>query len=603
MIDETKKTAAFTPESLRRLIILLGVILVLGIALYGVWKHVSTRVTDVYFVNGLDVPIVVTLGDRAVKVKPQEARRELNVPRGQYTVVATTESGAAADQFTVVIPRRRDLVVINPLGAAPMYAEELVYYADGRVPPDAAHDTPMIVHYYGARFVARDNVAFPFRAPTAHIAMSRSAAKRKVWAFGLEAGGWRATVNQLIARNRIFEAGEIASNVSMVTPDADEAIVIAMGVRAQTLGIPSAIEWCQSVTQKFPDSVEAHRGLQIYMQLAGRTEECRATYRALAEKNPDSPMHAYLRARLEPPDEALALFAQLVEKFPNYAYGRRSYGWHLYQKRRFAQAIEQWNASRALEPLRHMEMFFNHLRALAAIGRADEAARMLADFAEQPGASANFNATVFYARLLRLAGETQPRRTPEFFLQQEFGEKVPRDVLAWMAVLLGDSEVAEERLAELGNSPLRIAADITLAVRRDADLALKLTEKATPEVWQHIEEPYALLIICEFATRGEKGKAAALMDRLRRTLAGDIALRKFIFDNVETEPLAELDLDTQAVLNFTRGRRAQLKGESPDKFFEQARKDDILGTLIPHVLKNWKPAPKPKEDGTPAGRP
>lgn len=603
MTDESNQTSPAAPETLRRLLVLLGVLAVVGFVFYGVWKHFSTRVTDVYVVNGLEIPLIVTLGDRSVKIPPQEARRELNVVRGPYTVVAATESGAMVDQFTVVIPRRTDLVVVNPLGAAPMFAEELVYYPSGQVPPDAAHDTPMVVHYYGARFVARDNVAFPFRAPATQIPMSSSAARQKTWAFGLESGGWHTTVTQLLARNRLLEAGEIASGVSMITPDADEAVSIAMGVRAQTLGVPLALEWCEGVLKKFPDSVEAHRAYQIYMQVAGRTEECRAKYRALAERNPDSPMHGYLRARLEPPEQALALFAQLVEKFPEYAYGRRAYGWHLFQSRRFADAIEQWDKARALEPRRHLDMLFNHLRALAAVGRASDAAHLLVEYAEKFGLEMAFHRTVVYARLLRLAGETQPRRTTEFFLRQEFGEKIPRDVLAWLTVLLGGDTIPEEQLKDLGNSPLRIAADITLAVRRDADLALKEVERATPEVWQHIEEPYALLIVCEFATRGEKAKATALMDRLRRPVSGDLALRKFIFEDADSELLFELDLDAQAVLNFTRGRRAQLKGESPDKFFEQATKDDILGTLIPHVVKNWKPAPKPKETETPAEKP
>ncbi|GEM_PF-3032246 len=603
MTDETQKTSALTPETLRRLIILLGVLTVLGFILYGVWKHLSTRVTDVYFVNGLEIPLVVKLGDHTVKVPPHEARRELNVARGQYTVVAATESGRVVDEYSVVVPRRTDLVVVNPLGAAPLFAEELIYYREGRVPQDADKDeNPTILQFYGMRFTVREDVAFPFRAPTANLRMSDTSPRQRVWAFGLESGGWLTTVQQLTARQRVRDAAEIARNIALADPNADEAISMSAGLLAQLDGFPAAIEWCQSLVAKFPDSVEAHRNLQSYLQLAGRAKEALAPYRGLAQKNPDSPMFGYLRARMEPPEAAMPLFAQFVEKFPNYAYGRRSYGWYLYQSRRFAEAIEQFEKSSALDPRRHADMFFNHLSALVAVGRAAAAAHLFVHYADKLGMAMNFNATVFYARVLKQAGLERPPRTAEFYLQQEFGEKVPRDVLAWVAVLVGEPNLTEERLADLGKSALRAAAAIVLAARTDPDRALSLVEGAPPRAWDHLEEPFKLLLVCELVTRGQRAAAIQLFDKLRPIVTSNPAIRKFIFDSEESPELFELDLETQAVFNLTRGRRAQLRGELPDKFFEQAVQDDILQVMMPQIVKNWAP-PKLKEAVAPAERP
>jgi tetratricopeptide (TPR) repeat protein len=589
--DDLKQPSSLSPKIRRRLIILLAAVAVLAVVAYGAWKHFTTRDTDVYFVNGLDLTLLVRLGDRTVKVPPQEVRRERNVARGQYSVVAATETGRIVDEFNVVLPRRTDVVVVNPLGAAPLFAEQLVYYRDGVLPTDAAKDeAPRLIHYYSLRFVTRENVAYAFRPPSPQRHMPANALRQTVWQFGLEPGGWRASVYQLLNRNRPKEAAQIARNVAEADPNAEEAISTAAGLLAQVSGQPAAVEWLQSLTQKFPDSVEVHRHLQTYLQLAGHADQCRQLYRQLHEQNPASAMYGYLRARVEPPAESLKLFAALTEKFPQYSYMRRSYGWQLFQARRFADAIVQFEKSLALDPSRHADVLFNHLRALAAIGRAADAADLLMRYTDEQKAPMPFAATVFYARLLRLAGQTRPARPIESLLQREFGETIPRDVLVWLECLLGDSEPSAEHLADLGTtSPLRAAADITLAVRRDPELALRLAAGAPPAAWNHMEDIAGLLLASELGSRGDKEQAAQLLGKLRRSLAEDVALKKFILDNEESPELAERDLDTQAVLNFTRGRRAQSRGEPSDGFFQAAANDDILQTYIPHVIKNWRP--------------
>jgi hypothetical protein len=98
----------------------------------------SQTYTKIHLVNALDVPVQVQFDQSApLKVDPGSVKEITSVHRGRHHITARTISNKVIEELDVEVPARQDVIAYNVLGAAPLFAKSLIYYTDGKAPPNA----------------------------------------------------------------------------------------------------------------------------------------------------------------------------------------------------------------------------------------------------------------------------------------------------------------------------------------------------------------------------------------------------------------------------------------------------------------------------------
>ena len=123
--------------------------------------------------------------------------------------------------MTAELPGATDVVAYNVLGAAPLYAEGVVYreHAGGETNPSVA--------YGGETIIVRDHVSYVFEPAPDSISMSGSSETR--WRFDLAKGGIGSTIAMLSQAKKSARAAELAHKVALLSPDDEEAVERAEG--------------------------------------------------------------------------------------------------------------------------------------------------------------------------------------------------------------------------------------------------------------------------------------------------------------------------------------------------------------------------------------
>jgi hypothetical protein len=533
--------------------------------------------------NGLDVPLAVEAAGGTTNVPPGEVRTA-RVPVGSQRLRAVAPDGSVVEDLGVEVPRWTDLVVYNPLGAAPLFAEPVVYLAEGKPEPATPPATAL---YAGRPFVARDDVAYPFRVAPPTVEMSSGQDQVIRWRADQMQGGWRASLEALGWEGRLGEAAGLAARMAKASPALAEAhlqhILLANWARGPEAGLAAAREAAAAL----PAEVDVQRQLAYFLQATGRREEALRVFRERAAREPDSALAGYLRARLEPQRVALPAFEALAHRFPGDANVHRGLAWAYLSAGRSAEALREWKALARLDPEAAEALVAWQASALVKEGRPGEAMAKVAERAR----SGKWDAAILYGQLARTA--PRPPRPPGFYLD-EIAKELPAPWLAAAlraraAAVLGTEPPPAAALDEIPDARTRESSRILAATAADPGRALTLAAKAPADALAQLPRGVAATLAGEAARRGDGKLAHRIATAAVTASASEAELLAFVRGEAP-ESLEDEDPEIRAGLPLGRARAAQAAGRDAEAIYRAARAADVLRGCVSVALARW---PKP----------
>lgn len=286
------------------------VVALVGFAIgFAVIFFVASRGTSTYLVNGLTIPLTFEVEGRRVSVAPGR-RDELKLPSGAHVVKVTASDGRVVDELPVIIPRYFDAVVINPLGAAPVYAETVEYGSS------LSTAGPGNIQFFGGMRVATvRTVNDPFRDPPRQISAKRGERVRRVH-LALADGGARVTLGYLAEKAEAARAMDLAYALLEQLPS-DESLETTAALAGRLAGTEAALRVYRIERQRRPSSPAAQSGYAYLMASLGRESVMLDELARARAERPDDPVAGVSYARVAPRPVARALYDELVRTFPN----------------------------------------------------------------------------------------------------------------------------------------------------------------------------------------------------------------------------------------------------------------------------------------------
>ena len=555
-----------------------------GLAAAGVAVWQGGAEAEVHLLNGLDVEVAIEAPGGTTQLAPG-SRRTARIPAGQQRLRATAPDGRVVEELVVEIPRWTDLVVYNPLGAAPLFADPVVYVANGKPPPARP---PASALYAGRSFVVRDGVDYAFRAAPATVDMESSQDHLVRWRADVLEGGWRASLEALGWEGRTGEAAALAGRVAKASPDLPEAHLRGVGLANWARGPEAALAAAREAAAALPGEADVLRQLSFFLLATGRREEALRTFRDRAAREPDSALAGYLRARLEPLRVALPAFEGLVRRFPEDANAHRGLAWAYLSAGRPAAAVQEWEAVRRIAPETADGLFRWQAVALVRAGRTGDA---LAQAAEKAGKTPiPWDLAILYGQLARLA--PSPAHPPARYVEAA-ADGVPEPWLATAlraraAAVLGTDPPPAAAVDEIPDVRTREASRLLVAAG-DPEKALALASKAPAEALAMMPLGVSAALVGEAARRGDGKLAYRLATAGGLVQASEAEILAYV-RGADVEALDEADPEVLAGLLLARARAAQAAGRDANAIYRAAREADTLRGGVSLAISGW---PKP----------
>ena len=559
-----------------RLGLLAGILAILGGAYY------TSNHSTVYFVNGLDVPLNVTV-DRELVAVAAGGHESRSLEKGRHKIEVRGVAKALPNELVEIdqinVPRNTDAVVYNILGAAPMFLSEVIYST-----APSADEKGAFENLSGEKFIVRDGVEYVFQKPPESISMDQHASNERRHHLDMDSRGWKVAAVLLASQGKIKEAAAMAARVAEYEPDDLAAHGLSVHLAEQAGGLEAALLVVKRWTESAPGSVEAHRMFQDLMIRAGRRDELLASYRLRFEKQPESAAAGYLLARVESPEVALPLYASLAKKFPEDSYVQRGYSWELHLQRRFPEALVHFEKYAAIsgDPL----TFLNQQAAdLVALGRAGEAIERTVSVADGLK-NGDAGVATLYAQLVRKVGADHAPHPGDYYFSKwskEIGEAKSR--LLYI-VNTGVGEMAEQDLASVKEEAARAGLEINQLGPIEPARALDRVRAAPAEALLQIEPCLSVMLACESLRLGDAKTSEKLAESFgKERNEGDILLAA-VQKGEHAPRFGELPLELQAAVRFVSGRAATSASERA-RLFDLARKDDPLGGFVTRAMDHW----------------
>jgi tetratricopeptide (TPR) repeat protein len=532
----------------------------------------SHHTAHVQLVNGLSIPVEVSIAGSTGWVAPG-AHLERTLKAGKAEIVARDKQKRILETLSVDLPGATDLVAYNVLGAAPLYAEGVVYYAN-----DKGKNQPNpVITYGGDSFVYRDHIQYIFEKPPESIQMDGSQETR--WAFQLAKGGLGTALEMLEDKKQEKRAAELARKVALAVPT-------AAGFRAAGRYLASDTElelFAQAAVDAHPDSGDAQRLYQDTLRSLGKVKEAQAYAERLKEKAPGSALPGYLLARLLPYQQALPAFLQLVEQHPKDPDALRGASYDLFVARRFKEALALYDRWAEVDPSGASAALTWHVRAALGAGDLKAALRVAAAGAQRERAEDQpVHRAILYGQVAHLAGKTAPYPATYFFEQLKTSE-------LWLRAFFTASVGRPPGSADLAKSPepVRRGVQMIEALRHDLSRTLGLIDPASAKLLVGYDALGALLLGLELERGGDKERAELLLKPVAERGYPLEEIRRYLKTGEESDGFKESDLDMQAVARFIRARSLEAAHHPAEALYRAAVEDDLLHATVAEAEKAW----------------
>ena len=530
----------------------------------------------VHFVNGLDVPVVVSISGERITLGANDRDRRV-LGRGRHRATVADERGNVIEQQEVTVRGGDHFVAYNVLGAAMLVTREVVYGPVDSTPAPAQGE-----RHLHRRIVEREDITFPFTEPPLRIGRSGSS---RLWAASVVPGGWRLSAATLESEGGRAAAAELVTAVSLAQPFDEQAIFRALDTTLASGGSERALAHVARVLERAPSSEPAHLARQEVLRRAGRIAEAREVYRKMQVEQPGSALAACLRARVEPAEARLRLLPDLAREHPSSGSIHALFGRTLLGAGRPAEAVAELDRASELAPGDARHWADLHARALVALGRAADAAARVASIV---GSGADVQSAVLYARVAKVEGP-RPTVPPEEILarvgQRELGAAAP----VLLAIRIGDVDAVRSGLAGIESGDVRRAAEISIAADTDPNAARVLVTDATPGAIGLLDPALRFLLGAELARVGHAEAASRVLATLA-PIDDPAALEDLARGRPSAIGLRDLPLALRAALRFAEARRRGARGEELEAARREARALDVLPGPLRRAIDGW-PAP------------
>jgi Zn-dependent protease with chaperone function len=448
--------------TLARLTVATGIIA----AVLSVGTTVGATLVNIY--NGLGRPVMVSIGDSAIRLAPFSHAKLTLGDAGHYAVKAMTEQGDLIEQFDVAIPVGSDESVYNVAGASMLMEWSATYGPVAPVPE----------HLVGPVRWTTTNASVVFEQPPEQISD--------------RGGGMRSVISA-------FGHDNPSATFEMLKDEAQRAKFIDTHARWDAIDSPYADYWLNLASrsdsfeeiirarlQLYPDDVVALRAEQDYTRRDLRAVVCNR-HRSIAASQPGNFDMQYVASRcIDDKVQREEAYADLYAKAPQNGWLAMAMGYAYAQHARWSDALATLDIARQQVPAMREKVALDTLRVRRMLSADDDA--QSADLVRQ-------SAVLGYYMSLKSGTGLQPGLDMAYY-------HLGRGALDAAAQELAKNPQADRRVLRLAaasdGAPAALVAD-ALALPMDqgidatsvwAALALALRERKDPAPYLAVIREY-----------------------------------------------------------------------------------------------------------------
>jgi tetratricopeptide (TPR) repeat protein len=542
----------------------------LALSLLGVLSVFGAGHTiDVWFVSGLDVPVVVDAGGTDVTVAPN-ARVHTTVTTGRrrHFVVKTLDGHLISDE-RVTIPRFADAVVYNVLGSAPVYGVQTIFSSSK--PLNEEGPKPSL--YAGQTLIVEHSVDYLMQKPPKSISASRSSGRIVKRHVDVLDGGWLASINMLLGQERPEQALTLGRKIVELQPDERNSASMLLHMLETTgADVPSELE---QLLAAHPTS-----GTLAAMYANEMVRDGKLT-RARAKLDASTAAGQIGRAILEPTDRALAQLDAILARDSGQTEAKVWAARAAVSAGRYGECAEHLTQiDKAVTDPRELAQCY------AVAGTPDLARRTLTDTSYPKhylddlaldnahfsmARKGNIDAAL---RELKQALDEDDFATAEARFRMERGNHatIPRHA----AYLKAEADA----LDAFPRGPLALYAALKQA---NASRVLPVSLQ--------------LLLVGELIRLGERDKAHEVFVRERAIIVPFDAIEAYVANGTREDQLWHVRLEALGALDLIRARALEQQGQPSDALYARAKLRDPFGLWVRRALIEW-----PSADGRRPGR-
>jgi len=538
-------------------------------------------------VNGLDVPVQVTIAGKPPFQLDAGARKSFSLREGRHAVSATTLDQKGRETDTVDVPRS-GAAVYSVAGAAPLYVLTAFYSA---TPAAGRSHTEVLC---GVRTFQR-NVSYYFAEPPERITMDGNSAVKS--SLLQDEGGWKSCHAMLAAEGKDRAAAEMMPAIRAMQPSDDTFYFEALG--RWVLGEDEAALAVVRAGAKQLGGRDVHRTYAAFATVMGKQQELLREYQSAQWELPQFERR-YLAARLLPAAESVKELQAMARERPEDTDVRLSLAASLLRASRFADAtaaLGPLGDGGSLEVDDRRRLLLRQVWALASQGRSEEAIEAIRAAIPRLGAwDGDFINTWGLLAVKMRRPDLEP--DDKAIVGDAKGGRAE-----WRQVTY-DGLVHPERLdgARIdGLKVTRSVAQLLVKAGKDPIAAVSWVRRMSSYEVRLIPDSQALVLWAEACRVGNQSAEEGLRHALLTEVVDFGALCAYVKEGRPTMEMSEVWEGREAV-HLARSRALRARGDSAAAAAEEAlvRKYDLYSGPATRALESW-PSTAPGAASTAAG--
>jgi hypothetical protein len=483
----------------------------------------------VHVVNGLDMPVSAALGAGSRVSVPAGGEVPVRTRVGKQTIVIS-DGNRILESVPIEVPRGRDAVVWNVLGAAPLFVEQVVYSSGAA---DSHETEPDVL--CGQSLVVRSGIDYAFVEPPKSISSSKQSGSIVKMRLGIANGGFHTCTDYLSSHGKTDRAAHLALTVARALRTPAAKLEPEFGSFVVLVPREEGEAFAKDLLAR-DDSVQAHRVYQDWLLGTDQRSRAVAEYEARAAARPNDADAEYLVLRLRPDTADFTAIDAAVAKYPGHAYLRHMQIFGHRVARDFPGVVVAADALHGIDLQLWSSDIDEHVEGLVAVGRGPDALALLnAAITEGKLGDAEHKHARFLAfRVAHRLGAAEPE------LPRGDGD---REVLRLFQRVAAGIDVSESDIAQVHDDDEKASLRIGRAARSGPDAALSLARTATPRALQVLPPPIHMLLLAEAARRKEARDQLERLAPAGLTKKNLDAVVAYVRDGIPADELRILPLE------------------------------------------------------------